>query len=69
MSICTEISTAITTYKMRPVDKKICDGYEAATTEFECLVEKGVVSKRGHRLLPVENKSCCNIEINHSKRK
>ena len=29
MSICTDISAAITTYKMKSLDKKICDEYEA----------------------------------------
>jgi len=69
MSICTEISTAIMTYEMQSLDKAVCDGYEAATIKFERLIAKGVASKRGYRLLSVENKSCCNIETNHSKSK
>ena len=69
MSICTDISAAITTYKMNSLDKKICDEYEAATIEFERLVTKGVASKRGYQLLPIESKNFGNIEINHSKNK
>ena len=69
MSICTDISAAITTYKMNSLDKKICDEYEAATIEFERLVAKGVASKRGYQLLPIESKNFGNIEINHSKNK
>ena len=69
MSICTDISAAITTYKMKSLDKKICDEYEAATIEFERLVAKGVASKRGYQLLPIESKNFGNIEINHSRNK
>ena len=35
--------------------------------EFEKLVEKRVVSKRGYQLLPIENRICDDTEINHSK--
>ena len=69
MSICTEISAAIMTHEMQSFDKEVCNGYEAATIEFERLIARGVASKRGYRLLSVENKSGCNIEINHSKSK
>lgn len=55
--------------KMNSLDKKICDEYEAATIEFERLVTKGVASKRGYQLLPIESKNFGNIEINHSRNK
>ena len=67
MSICTQIGAAIMAHKMTSCDKRVCDGYEAAATEFEQLVKMGVTSKRGYQLLPVENKSRDNIEVNHSR--
>lgn len=67
MSICAEISAAIMACKMTPLDKKVCDEYEAATAEFNQLVKKGVTSKRGYRLMSIENRICSDAEINHSK--
>lgn len=67
MSICAELGAAIMACKMTPLDKKVCDEYETATAEFDQLVKKGVASKRGYQLMPIENRICSDAEINHSK--
>lgn len=64
MSICDEIGKIRIRQSM--LDKKICELYEAADKEFEILIHKGLISKRGCHLLSTENRVCNNTEFNRS---
>lgn len=64
MSICDEV------YKIcigqTKIDKKACELYEMADKNFNELIQKGVISKRGCQLLPTENKVCIDPGVNQS---
>ena len=66
MLISEEVSRALTCRKASSMDKIVCDKYEAANELFEQLIKAGVITKRGHRLCPIENKVCVVAEINYS---
>ena len=69
MSICSEVEKIVEDKSASKLDKLRCEQFEAASMAFECLVEKGVASRRGYQLLPIEDKVCIDIEVNYSKPK
>lgn len=64
MSICEEICKICT--DQTKIDKKACELYEIADKNFDELIQKGVISKRGYQLLPIENKVCIDAGVNRS---
>lgn len=67
MSIFDEINLAIATRKPTQTDMAVCDKYKMANELFEQLIQAGVITRRGCRLCPIENKICVDTQINHSK--
>ena len=43
---------------------KLVEKFEKSTTEFEILVEKGLIKKRGNNILSILDKKSTNISFN-----
>lgn len=65
MSICNEITKIINEKTFSQSDKIMIEEYESTDKLFESLIQKGLISKRGYQLLPVENRICNNTHVNH----
>ena len=65
-TICDTVNDIISAYpKSQSFSGRVCHEYEKANSDFEKLVEKGTVEKRGYCLLSLENKTVYQAEVNH----
>lgn len=65
MSICKEIDKIINKEKPK-INTSIVSQYESGWDDFEELVNKGLMSRRGYRLRSLDDRGPC-VEFNKSK--
>jgi len=59
-----ELEKTIDTLDKKFSKDKLVEKFEKSTSEFEILVEKGLIKKRGNNILSILDKNSTNISFN-----